>query len=227
MGLRLLFSAGTGPVECRQFLSELVWTFRAALDARGAAVEAQIEAGGLGDLPASICVWVVGPEVVMNLLRDGWVGTHCLRAPLRGRAQRSRWFVAVTQLDAAKPPPEVGGGHAQPPGAEPEIPSRELSFEAVRARGPGGQHVNKAATAVRVIHLPTGLSVRVESERSQQANRRRAIRLLAAALATRQAAARAADRASTRRMALKVQRGSADWTWFMGEGLLRAPAREG
>jgi protein subunit release factor B len=71
-------------------------------------------------------------------------------------------------------------------------PWRPHEFEEVfcRSSGPGGQHVNKVSTAVTLRHLPTGLSVRVSTSRSQARNRAEAMRLLGAKLESAAAAAR-------------------------------------
>jgi len=58
------------------------------------------------------------------------------------------------------------------------IPSEDIKFEFSRSGGPGGQNVNKRETAVRVIHIPTNISVHVSTERSQEQNREKAIEIL-------------------------------------------------
>lgn len=62
------------------------------------------------------------------------------------------------------------------------IPEADLKIEFSKAGGPGGQNVNKRETAVRIIHIPTNISVHASSERSQEANRERALSMLLAKL---------------------------------------------
>ena len=59
-----------------------------------------------------------------------------------------------------------------------EIPEDDLRFELSKSGGPGGQNVNKRETAVRVVHIPTNLSVHVTSERSQEQNKEKALEML-------------------------------------------------
>jgi peptide chain release factor 1 len=79
-----------------------------------------------------------------------------------------------------------------------DINEADLRIETMRAQGAGGQHVNKTESAIRVTHLPTGIAILVQEERSQHKNRARAMALLRAKLydmeRTRIDSARSADR---------------------------------
>ena len=185
--------AGTGGDEAALFAADLFRMYSRFAETRGWKFETmssnETELGGIKEIIFSIS----GSNVYENLRYES--GVHRVqRVPATeasGRIHTSAVTVAVL--------PEADE-------TEINIRPEDLRIDVMRAGGPGGQCVNTTDSAVRIIHLPTGITVHCQDEKSQIKNKAKAMRILRARIYEMEAAKAAAERAESR----KTQVGSGD-----------------
>ncbi len=156
----ILITSGRGPQECNLAVQLLLEKLEAAASAQALKLEI-VKVEKVEGLPSSALLKLTGRGAVR--FADHWIGAICwiCQSPFRPNHKRKNWFV------------EVKGWH--PTADSVQLKLEDVKFQAMRSSGAGGQHVNKVSSAVRAIHLPTGLTVQVMDTRSQLQNKEIAI----------------------------------------------------
>ena len=155
-------TAGRGPVDCaravtlvaRELLKDIPWLTLADCEPHNSEPD------------CFMSMTFVSEQPLDQAVIERWQGTAVWRSTknrFRPGHKRSNWFVGISFID------EV---------TLPRVDDSDIVYESCRSGGKGGQNVNKVETAVRAIHLPSGISVKCSDERSQLQNKHLARRRL-------------------------------------------------
>ena len=176
------FHAGTGGTDAQDWCEMLLRMYLRWAERRGFDVELDEATAGQEAGLLSATAIVKGRFAYGLLSAEHGVHRLVRMSPFDAQHRRQTSFAKVDVtpfLDDAT--------------AEVVIDDKELRIDTYRSSGAGGQHVNKTDSAVRITHLPTGIVVSCQNERSQHQNRARAMQILAAKLLDLQEAERRAE----------------------------------
>lgn len=154
----LQITSGRGPVECCRVVALVLEKILREAQKRKLRVEIlEKETGPVNCTLLSVVVALEGAGC--DVLADEWEGTvlWIARSPYRIHHRRKNWFVGVQTFLLSE---------------SREATEDDIRYETLRASGPGGQHVNKTESAVRAVHIPSGISVVASDQRSQWQNKK-------------------------------------------------------
>ena len=154
----LQITSGRGPVECCRVVALVLERILKQAQTRKLKVGiVEKEAGPANRTLLSAVIALEGAGC--DTLVEEWEGTvlWIARSPYRIHHRRKNWFVGVQTFLLSE---------------SREATENEIRYETLRASGPGGQHVNKTESAVRAVHIPSGISVVTSDQRSQWQNKK-------------------------------------------------------
>ncbi|MES2731224.1 MAG: peptide chain release factor H, partial [Bacteroidota bacterium] len=159
-------SSGRGPEECARVVAKVLEVLLKEARAQDLQVEVvETVPGNLNGTLLSALLQLKGTNA--EAFTQLWQGTvqWIAQSPYRKYHKRKNWFVGVQVFDITK---------------DFQWEPKQVSYESMRASGPGGQHVNKTESAIRAKHLPSGITVVASERRSQLQNKAEATERLKA-----------------------------------------------
>ena len=163
-------TSGRGPAECSRVVALVLEKILKQAVAKGVKTEiVERETGPLNRTLLSAVISLQSGDY--HALIEDWEGSvqWIAQSPYRIYHKRKNWFVGVQTFTLSE---------------SQEATEAEIRYETLRASGPGGQHVNKTESAVRAVHIPTGMSVVASDQRSQWQNKKLATERLLLKLAS-------------------------------------------
>ena len=191
----LQITSGRGPAECCRVVALVLERIVKQAQARGLKVEMiEREVGPVNHTLLSAVISLQGAacdEVV-----DEWEGTvqWIAQSPYRIYHKRKNWFIDFSPCTVAQ---------------SEKFDAEQVVFETFRSGGKGGQNVNKVETGVRAIYLPAGIAVVCTEERSQHANKQKAVARLREIISQSNQQKKAAEKNDNWRCHTSLERGNA------------------
>lgn len=192
----LTINAGAGGTEACDWAEMLLRMYRRWADAKGYTNEVvDFTAGDEAGFKSVTCT--VGGENAYGYLKAE-IGVHRLVriSPFDANKRRHTSFCSVFVIPDVEEDIEI------------EVKTEDLRIDTFRSGGAGGQHVNKTDSAVRITHLPTGIVVACQNQRSQHQNKATAMRLLKAKLYEKELEKKQAEQEKLEKAKKRIEWGS-------------------